>query len=100
MVDLTTSVAATDAGSGVVSVVLTSATSSEPDEGLGDGDFPNDIQGFTVGTNDTTGQVRAERSGLGTGRTYSLTYSATDAAGNTSTCSAAIAVVPHDQRNK
>jgi hypothetical protein len=41
--------------------------------------------------------VRAERSGQGDDRVYTLTYKATDAAGNFAYSSATV-TVPHDQR--
>ncbi len=97
MVAVTASVTVTDLTSGSAGFILTSVTSSEPDEGLGDGDFPNDIQGFIVGTSDTSGLLRAERSGIGNGRVYNLTYEGMDLAGNLATCSVTV-TVPHDQR--
>ena len=42
-------------------------------------------------------QVRADRTGGGHGRTYTLTIETTDAAGNTATSTVAV-LVPHDQR--
>ena len=60
-------------------IKLVSITSNEPDNGLGDGDTPGDI----VIQPDGTIQLRAERLGTGSGRVYTLTYSATDRAGNT-----------------
>jgi hypothetical protein len=77
-------------------VTLISVTSSEPDNGLGDGDTPNDIQGTAFGTDDREFLLRAERSGKGGGRVYTVTYRATDAAGNTITVSAQVSV-PHDK---
>ena len=73
---------------------LVSVTSSEPDNGLGDGDTANDI----VTVDSTTFQLRAERSGTGTGRIYTITYQATDACGN-STTAATTVTVPHDKGN-
>ncbi len=73
-----------------------SVTSNEPDNGLGDGDFPNDIQGWVVGSPSVTGQLRAERSGKGAGRKYTLTYIADDVAGNHGTCVTTV-IVPRDQ---
>jgi hypothetical protein len=90
---------ATDSLSGVSSIVLTSITSNEPDEGLRDGDQSNDIQGAETGTFDTSYMLRAERAGSGTGRIYTITYSVTDNAGNKTNASATV-TVPHDQSGK
>jgi hypothetical protein len=75
---------------------IVSATSSEPDSGLGNGDQPGDIVllgGLTV-------DLRAERSGTGNGRTYTLNVTCTDRAGNTSQPRATVVVVPHDLGKK
>jgi hypothetical protein len=77
----------------VATCVLT-ASSSEPDSGLGDGDVPNDI----VVVDLTHILLRAERSGRGTGRIYTLTVICTDAAGNRTTKTATV-MVPHDMRS-
>jgi NHL repeat len=95
LVPVSFAVAASDALSGAGTFVLTSATSSEPDNGLGDGDQPNDLQGWALGTADRSGFVRAERSGKGPGRVYSFRYESRDAAGNVATCVASTAIVPH-----
>lgn len=65
----------------------------EYDYTLGDGHTINDIQV------DENGDIylRAERSGTGSGRIYTITYMATDSSGNSSTASATVAV-PHDQQ--
>jgi hypothetical protein len=47
-------------------------------------------------TGSTSGQVREERDGGGSGRTYTLTYTATDMAGNLGTCAATVTIA-HDQ---
>ena len=73
-------------------VALLSVTSNEPDDGLGDGDTPDDI----VMVDDFTFKLRAERSGTGDGRIYTITYEVTDACGN-STVATATVTVPHDQ---
>ncbi len=73
-------------------VTLVSATSNEPDNGLGDGNTVNDI----IVVNNFTLMLRAERSGTGDGRIYSLTYKATDASGNFVTKTVKIEV-PHNQ---
>jgi len=55
-----------------------------------------DIAGATVNTDDRTFQLAAWRTGSGSGRTYTITYSATDASGN-STTAKTLVTVPHDQ---
>jgi hypothetical protein len=95
MVTITVNVNVKDSRSGATGFKLVSVTSNEPDNGLGDGDTPNDIQGWAIGTADTTGQLRAERSGQGAGRQYTLTYVADDVAGNHTTCVTTV-IVPHD----
>ncbi len=97
LANVSASVSVTDSESGPAGFTLLSVTSSEPDNGLGDGDTANDIQGWSTGTADTSGQLRAERSGTGSGRTYTLTYQGVDAAGNSATCATRV-TVPHDQR--
>jgi len=89
----------TDVGSQIDSVVLTSITSNESDNGLGDGDTSNDIQNAQFGSLDTSFTLRAERSGNGTGRVYTITYTVTDKAGNTTSALATV-IVPHNQSGK
>lgn len=96
LVAVEATVTVTDAGSGPEGFTLERATSSEADNGLGDGDTANDVQGFTLGTPDTSGLLRAERSGRGTARTYSLHYLGADLAGNTAACTTT-STVTHDQ---
>jgi hypothetical protein len=81
-----------------VRVTLVSVTSSEPDDAPGgsDGATTGDIQGAVPGTADTDLSLRAERDGHGSGRVYTLTYRATDAAGH-QTPGLATVTVPHDQ---
>jgi hypothetical protein len=83
---------------GQVSVVLVSATSSEPDDAAGndDGATGGDVQGTDPGTADTNVLLRAERQGKGPGRVYTLTYRATDGGGNSTTANGVV-TVPHDQ---
>jgi hypothetical protein len=78
---------------------LTDISSNEPDEGLGDGDQPNDIQGADYGTPDTEFLLRAERSGLGDGRIYTITYTGRDASDNTATAVATVTVA-HDREGR
>jgi hypothetical protein len=94
MVPVSSSVTVGDALSGSAGFTVQSVTSDEPDNGLGDGDRPGDIQGFAAGTTATSGSLRAERSGRGDGRAYRLTWIGADQAGNTSTCTATVRV-PH-----
>jgi hypothetical protein len=75
---------------------LTSITSNEPDNGLGDGDTGGDIQNAAIGTQDRAFSLRAERSGTGSGRVYTVTYTVRDASGNASVGSATVTVA-HDQ---
>jgi predicted extracellular nuclease len=84
-------VAVTDADPDAT-VTLLSVTSNEPDNGLGDGDRPNDI----VIVDPNTFKLRAERSGIGEGRIYTITYEVVDACGNSTVASAAV-TVPHSQ---
>ena len=97
LVTVTVTVKVTDGRSGSSGFTLSSVKSSEPDDapGLGDGATTGDIRGWVVGTNDVSGQLRAEREGAGHGRVYTLTYVARDAAGNQRTCAATV-TVPHD----
>lgn len=96
LVNVNTTVSVTDTVSGSGGFVLTAATSDEPDNGLGDGDTANDLQGWSIGSADTAGQVRAERSGTGAGRVYTLSYSGTNGAGLASSCRATVSV-PHSK---
>jgi cysteine-rich repeat protein len=97
MVDITAMPNAADS-CGAATVVLESITSSEPDNdtGIGDGDTVDDIQGAELGTADVEFRLRAERAGSGPGRTYTVTYTATDESGNQASAMATV-VVAHDQ---
>ncbi len=75
---------------------LVSIESSEPGNGHGDGHTQPDVQGAATGTPDTTFALRAERSGNGEGRVYTITYRAFDGAGNEA-FAAAYVRVPHDR---
>jgi len=91
LVPVATAVGVADGGSGAAGFTLLAATSSQPDDGTGDGDTAGDIAGWTVGTADTAGSLRTERSGT-TARVYTLRYQGSDVAGNTATCSTSVRV--------
>jgi len=70
-----------------------SVVSSEPSEGLGDGDTPVDfgvIDGHHV-------RLRAERAARGPGRTYTINVTCTGTDGLSTTASTTV-LVPHDRR--
>ena len=90
-VAITIGVAATDDCSPVTSRI-TSVASNEPVNGRGDGNTAPDW----IVTGPLTVLLRSERSGLGSGRVYTIAIAASDAAGNTST-GATTVTVPHDQ---
>jgi hypothetical protein len=98
LVEVTALIEAADSLSGLESIVLTSIHSNEPDfdPHTVDDDVANDIQEATWGENDTSFMLRAERSGEGVGRTYTITYTGTDKAGNQTTATA-IVEVSHNQ---
>jgi len=74
-------------------ISLVSITMNEGDEAIGDGHTTDDIQ---IG-DDGSIRLRAERSGTGSGRIYTITYQAVDDSGNAAVASATV-TVPHDQR--
>jgi len=94
-------------------LVFCRVSSSEPDDGTGDGSFVGDVNGadgyaqavsvdlaYDEATGCWTGTVwlRAERDGAATGRTYSITCDVWDFhEGNLSTAGCVV-VVPHDRR--
>ncbi|MBZ5637382.1 MAG: choice-of-anchor D domain-containing protein [Acidobacteriia bacterium] len=100
MVTVNNAVIATDVCDPNPSIILTAATSNEPDDaqGGGDGTTTNDIQGAAIGTPDFQILLRAERDGQGSGRAYTMTYRASDVSGNASSTSTQVSV-PHDMRD-
>lgn len=80
MVAVSINAVATD-NVGVTSLKIVSVSCNEPDNARGDGNTTGDVQI----TGDLTLNLRAERSGTGIGRTYTITVEASDAAGNTAT---------------
>lgn len=85
-------------GAGAVTIQITGIYQSEPVNALGSGNTAPD--GIIANSSDpnipSIAYVRAERAGPGTGRIYIISYTATDAVGNTCTGSLT-ANVPHDQ---
>ena len=83
-------VTAGDALSGMAAFNVTGLSSESPDPG------ETDVVIAGSGLQPRSIQLRAERSGSGNGRTYTLTATASDLAGNSSTASARC-TVPHDE---
>ena len=76
-------------------VLSASVSSNEPINGLGDGNTTPDwivMSPYSV-------MLRKERSGLGSGRIYTITVTARDAAGNVATSTVTV-TVPHDERKR
>lgn len=91
MASVSFAVSATDA-TGPPACSITRITSSEPENGLGDGDTAPDW----ASTGALTADLRAERGGSGPGRTYSVTVTCRDASGNESSKIATVSV-PHNK---
>jgi hypothetical protein len=89
-VSITTSVS--DACDPAPRCAISSVSSNEPVNGLGDGNTSPDW----IVTGASTLLLRAERSGTGTGRVYTVGTTCTDAAGNVATGYTTV-LVPHDQ---
>jgi hypothetical protein len=91
-------VQATSSDAGGVTLTA-SVASSEPADALGDGSTEPD---WTEPVIDEAGAIslwlRAERSGSGPARTYTVIVTATDAAGNATTATIDV-LVPHDRRS-
>jgi hypothetical protein len=95
MIPVTIFANASDNSGGAVNLSA-SVASNEPQEGLGDGDTPQDWTTPVINSGIITLQLRAERSGKGSGRIYTITIVATDETGNASTATLNI-LVPHDK---
>lgn len=89
-VEVTATVTVSDNFDPNPTITLVSVTSNEPDNAPGpeDGNTVNDI----VIVDDFNFKLRAERSDLGTGRVYTITYMVTDACGNSATHSVTVTV--------
>ncbi|WP_349654881.1 endo-1,4-beta-xylanase [Neobacillus sp. DY30] len=96
MVPITAAINASDAYSGIHSVMLTSITSNETiqSDDIQNANYNKPISGTT-----DSFKLRAERLGNGNGRVYTITYTATDNAGNTVTKSVEV-LVPRDNSKK
>ncbi|MFM8426576.1 MAG: nuclease, partial [Chloroflexota bacterium] len=81
-----------NASSDTTLVELLSVISNEPDDSTGDGKTINDI---VIIDNDSI-QLRAERTGNGSDRVYTITYQATNSCGATTTATALV-TVPHNK---
>jgi alpha-tubulin suppressor-like RCC1 family protein len=92
MVPITIAVGATD-NLGAPVCAITGVTSNEPQNGLGDGDTPIDW----IISGPLALQLRAERSGKGDGRIYTIAVRCADAAGNAATSSTTV-VVPKGKK--
>jgi len=83
----------TDPDGDPVTLTITGVTQDEPINGLGDGDTSPDA---AVGATSSQVLLRAERSGLGDGRVYEISFTGTDIAG--ATCTGTVTVsVPHSR---
>jgi uncharacterized repeat protein (TIGR01451 family) len=80
---------------GIGSVVIAQVTSDEAENDDGDGNTTNDI---VIAADCKSVQLRAERSGNGNGRVYSITLRVKDAAGNAGTAVFKV-TVPKSQGN-
>lgn len=83
-----------DASVGIAKIEITSVSSDEPEEALGEGDG-NTMADIVIKSSQTV-DLRAERQGDGNGRVYTINYKVTDVSGNTATDSSQV-WVPHDQ---
>ena len=85
---------ATDPDGDRVAITVTGVTQDEPVNGRGDGNTSPD---FVLGPAADQVRLRAERSGLGDGRVYTISFTAKDPSG--ASCSGTVTVsVPHDKR--
>jgi hypothetical protein len=92
MVPVTIAVTATDNSGAEPTCQIVSVSSNEPINGLGDGDTAPDWQV----TGDLSVNLRAERSGTGNGRVYTLTIQCTDGSNNSSSAQTTVSV-PHNR---
>ena len=96
MVPVSLTVAATDTCDTAPVARIISVASNEAINGLGDGDTAPDWEI----TGDLALNLRAERSGTGSGRIYTITVQAADSAGNLSEPRTVNVLVPKSQKDK
>ena len=95
MVPVSVNVSTSDNCGGPATCQIVWVNSNEPENGIGDGNTAPDW----IITGDLTLKLRAERSGTGDGRIYTITVSCADSSGN-STWGDVTVSVPHDQGKK
>ena len=95
MIPITLSASTTDICDPTPSCNIMSVDSTEPTNGLENGDITPDWEV----TGKLSLNLRAERYGQGNGRVYTITIGCTDASGNILTQPVTVSV-PHDQRKK
>jgi len=93
LVPISVTVMATDDSGSAPSIKLVSITCNDACNPA------QDITEAAFGTDDRAFKLRADRTGGGNGRTYTITYEATDAAGNKTTATTTV-TVPHDKGKK
>lgn len=91
MTRVTVAASVSDVCDAAATCQIASVSSNEPVNGLGDGDTAPDW----VITGALTVNLRAERSGTGSGRVYTITVQCTDASGNSSPKDVGV-TVPHN----
>jgi pimeloyl-ACP methyl ester carboxylesterase len=100
MVDFTASIQVSDSCDDSPMVELVSIISNEAENGIGNGNTSDDIQGANIGTDDRAFSLRAERAGKGFGdRIYTITYEIMDASGNVTDATAEVTVL-HDRGHR
>jgi hypothetical protein len=92
MVPVTVTAIASDNCTAAPACHIVSVSSNEPENGLGDGDTAPD---WKIAGNLTV-NLRAERSGTGSGRIYTITTVCTDASNNNSSSGTVTVKVPHN----
>jgi hypothetical protein len=93
MVPVTIAVDASDMCDDAPACRITSVTSNEPSNTIGDGNTSPDW----LITGPLGVELRAERMGPGSGRVYTITVQCTDASGNAGATRTVVVTVPHDQ---